>query len=235
MSWFQLDPESIGARARAANSAVPSLRASIFRGALGFTIVSLAGFVPWAFFGAWFSAPGRGGEMGMYIACALVFLVLSGLFMHGLILGTGSLSRFYKVFTPAFTLYSVAWIAGWMSLGGHLGSIVGLLAGTAIIGVMFATAFDARGQLLKVIAALFVLNSTGYFVGGVIEGHIIHLPKCEFAGVSLAPPQQRLLAMMSWGLCYGLGFGAGLGLALHLCQARARALLEGPLASPTSE
>lgn len=227
MSWFQLDPPSIAARVRAASSPIPSLGASITRGVIGFTLVSLAGFVLWAFFGKWFRAPGRGGEVGMDVACALAFLVLGGLFLHRLILGTGSLSRFYKLFTPAFTAYSIAWIVGWMTLRGHPGSIAGLLSGTALMGAMLALAFDAKGRMLPLIAALFLLNSAGYFIGGLVEGWIIHLPKCEFAGVSLARPQQRILAMMSWGLSYGLGFGAGLGIAFHLCQSRARALLRG--------
>jgi hypothetical protein len=227
MSWFQLDPESIAGRAHAAHSRPPSLAGSITRGVIGFTIVSLAGFAPWAFFGRWFREPGHGGEAGMYAACALVFLVLSGLFLHRLIVGPGTLLRFYAIFTPAFTAYSIAWIIGWMSLRGHPGSIVGLLSGTALMGTLLAVAFGVPGQMFKVIAALFVLNSAGYFIGGLAEGWIIDMPKCEFAGVSLARPQQRTLAMMSWGLCYGMGFGAGLGLAFHLCQSRARALLTG--------
>lgn len=227
MGWMQLDPQSLANRVSESTASVPTLRASVVRGMVGFTVVSLAGFAPWAFGGRWFRATGHGGEVRMYVACALVFLVLSGLFGHRLILGRGSLWRFYGVFTPAFTLYAVAWIAGWMSLRGHAGSVVGLLAGTALMGLVLAWTFDAWREALKIIAALFVLNSAGYFLGGVVEGWIIEMPKCEFAGLSLARPQQRILAMMSWGLFYGLGLGAGLGVAFHLCQSRARALLRG--------
>lgn len=223
MSLFQLDPQSLVDRA--ANSVVPSLGSSVLRGIIGFTIVSLAGFVPWAFFGKWFREPGHGGELGMYVACALVFLVLSGLFLHRLIIGTGSLLRFYLLFTPAFTLYSIAWIAGWMMLRGHPGSIVGLLSGTALMGLVMAAAFGDWKSTLPVIAILFVLNSVGYFIGGWVEGWLIHLPECSFFGVSLAKPEQKILAMMSWGLFYGIGFGAGIGAAFHRCQAKARALL----------
>jgi hypothetical protein len=224
MSLLQLDPESIASRLRASSQGVPSLFSSVLRGVFGFTLVSLAGFVPWAFFGKWFREPGHGGELGMYVACALVFLVLSGLFLHRLILGPGSLGRFYLLFTPAFTLYSIAWIAGWMLLRGHLGSIVGLLSGTVLMGLILAQAFAAWDQVLKVILALFILNSAGYFIGGWVEGWLLHLPECSFFGVSLAKPQQKVLAMMSWGLFYGLGLGAGLGLAFHQCQAKARSL-----------
>lgn len=223
MSWFQLDPPSLAARAQ--DSAVPSLGASIGRGIIGFTLVSVAGFLPWGVFGRWFRF--AGGELAMYLVCAVVFIGLSGLLLHKLIIGQGSLSRFYKLFTPAFAVYSVAWIAGWMTLRGHTGSVVGLFAGTAAMGLMLALAFDALGQLGKVIAALFVLNALGYFIGGEIEIAMIGMPECTVGGVTLARPTQVMLAKMQWGVCYGIGLGAGLGVAFYLCQSRARALLAG--------
>jgi hypothetical protein len=209
MSWFQLDPPSIAARARAAGSSVPSLGASLVRGMFGFTVVSVAGFVPWAVFGSWFHK--QGGEAGMYAACAVVFLVLTAPLLHRLIIGPGSMSRFYKVFCPAFAAYSVAWIVGWMTLRGHLGSIAGLLSGTVVMACMLVAAFDALRVVLKVFLALFVLNSIGYFVGGVSEAAFIQ--------------EYPLYAKLSWGVFYGLGLGAGLGLAFHICQERARKLL----------
>jgi len=209
MSWFQLDPQSIANRARAAGSALPSLGASCVRGIVGFTVVSLAGFVPWAVFGHWFYR--HSGEAGLYGVCALVFIGLSAPLLHRLIIGPGSLARFYKVFSAAFTAYSVAWIAGFLTLRGHPGSVAGLFAGTALMGLILAAAFDAWGVAFQVIAALFLLNSLGYFIGGVIEGSLIR--------------QHALAAKLLWGVSYGMGFGAGLGLALHLCQSRARALL----------
>lgn len=219
MSLFQLDPESIAARARGAS--VPSLGTSICRGVVGFTVVSVAGFLPWGVFGKWFRF--QGGELTMYIVCAVVFIVLSGLMLHRLILGTGSLSRFYKLFTLAFTLYSIAWIAGWMLLRGHPGSVAGLLAGTAIMGLIFCIAFDAMKQVIKVIASLFVLNSLGYFIGGEIELALIRVPSLTIGGVVLERSTQFMIAMMQWGVCYGVGLGAGLGVAFHLCQTSARA------------
>lgn len=207
MSWFQLDPESLAARARGAGATVPTLGSSLLRGMLGFTVVSVAGFVPWAVMGQrWF-----GGELGMYIACAVVFIGLTSPLLHRLIIGPGSLVRFYKVFAPAFAVYSVAWIAGWMLVRGHAGSVVGLLAGTAIMGSMLAAAFDAWAQVVKVIPALFVLNAAGYFIGGVVEGALIQ--------------HHKVAAMLMWGVLYGLGLGAGLGLAFYFCQTKARALL----------
>ena len=220
MSWLQLDPESLASRAQ--GSPAPTLGASLRRGIVGFTLVSVAGFLPWGVFGKWFR--GHGGELAMYAVCALVFIVLSGLLLHRLIMGKGSLVRFYQLFGVAFTAYSIAWIAGWMALRGHAGSLAGLFAGTAVMGWILSTAFAATGQTWKIIAALFVLNSTGYFIGGMIEEALVKICECS-GGVPLAKPTQMLLAKMQWGVCYGLGLGAGLGLAFWLCQTRARALL----------
>ena len=162
MSWFQLDPQNIADRARLAGSAAPTLAASIIRGAAGFTLVSVAGFVPWAVFGLRLRK--HIGEAGLYAVCALVFIGLSAPLLHRLMIGPGSLPRFYKLFSISFAAYSVAWILGWMTLRGHPGGLVGLFAGTAIMGWMLALAFDAQGSLVSIIAALFLLNTLGYFV-----------------------------------------------------------------------
>ncbi len=226
MSWFQLDPPSLADRA--CGQSAPSLSASVWRGIVGFTVVSVAGFVPWGMLGRWFRV--WDGELGMYVACAVVFIGLSGLLLHRLILGQGSLLRFYKLFSLAFAAYSIAWILGWMTLHGHLGSVVGLLSGTVVMGLMLTTAFEAREQWLKVIAALFVLNSIGYFVGGVFETALLELPQLSLGGSPLAKPTQVMLAQMQWGVCYGIGLGAGLGVAFHLCQTKVRALLRSATA-----
>jgi hypothetical protein len=211
MSWFQLDPQSIASRARAAGSPVPSLGASLKRGMIGFTVVSVAGFVPWAVFGQRLRM--QVGEAGMYAVCAVVFLALTAPLLHRLIIGPGSVSRFYKLFGLSFTAYSVAWIAGWMALRGHPGSMAGLAAGTMLMACMLVAAFDALRLVVKVFLALFVLNAIGYFVGGLSEAALIK--------------EHQLVAKLSWGVFYGIGLGAGLGLAFHFCQARARKLLAG--------
>jgi len=214
MAWFQLDPESIAARARTSGESArpPTLGASVLRGVLGFTVLSVAGFAPWVISDLWF----RGlGEIGLYVACAAVFIVLSGPLLHRLIIGPGSLLRFYKLFAPAFAAYAIVWVACWMALRGDLGSIAGLLGGTAAMGLILALAFDAQRSVVKIIAALFVLNTLGYYAGGWIEGKLAI--------------DRRTAGMLLWGVCYGLGFGAGLGVSFHLCQARARAAMQAPL------
>lgn len=210
MALFQLDPESIAARVRNAGgtAALPTLAQSVWRGVLGFTLVSIAGFLPWPLFGLWF----RGlREMHLYLVCTAVFIGLSGVCMHRLIIGPGSLSRFYKVFSVAFVAYAALWIAGWMKLRGDAGSIAGLLGGTAAMGAILCLAFDAPRKMPAVIGALFALNTLGYYAGGWAEGALIGT--------------HRFTAMMLWGVGYGIGFGAGLGIAFHLCQERARTLL----------
>jgi hypothetical protein len=210
MALFQLDPESIAKRARAASSPVhvPTLRESILRGIIGFMIVSIAGFAPWPIFERWV----RGlGEMELYVACTVVFIAMSGICLHRLIIGPGSLSRFYKLFSLAFLAYAIAWVGLWMWLRGSSGVWTGLLAGNLVMAAILAFAFDAQRSIIAVFVALFALNTIGYFLGEALEVRLIH--------------DHRAAAMLLWGACFGVGFGAGLGLAFHLCQSRARAML----------
>jgi hypothetical protein len=230
MSWFQLDPESVVQRVQASGRP-PEIRGPgtfIRRGIVGFTILSIAGFAPWAVFGRWFYR--AIGEAGLYAVCALVFIALSGPLMHRLIIGPGSLSRFYKLFSITFTVNSILWIAGWFAFRkywhGHVGSLVGLLAGTAAMGWMLARAFDAKGVTLKVIAALFILNTVGYFVGGWAEGAVAGMKQLSLFGQTFPRSARMILAKSLWGVFYGIGFGAGLGLAFYYCQERTRAALQ---------
>jgi hypothetical protein len=189
--------------------------ASIIRGAISFTIVSLGGFAVWAFGGGWL---GRNfGEGGLYAACAIVFVGLAGLLMHSLLEGTNRIARFYMIFVPAFLAYAVVWSACWFLLkfgaGEWLGSLLGCAAFAAVAGKML----KSRGGFAKVIMVLFLTHSAGYFFGGVAYGALRHPP--EFLrGLSRA--QIGLFAKMLWGFFYGLGFGAGIGYAFHRFQTK---------------
>ena len=110
MSLFQLDPQSIAARVRASGvqAPLPTAAASVVRGMIGFTLLSIAGFSPWPILDLWFR---RGSEMQLYTLCTAIFVGLSGPLLHRLIMGSGSLARFYKLFAVAFVAYAAVWIA----------------------------------------------------------------------------------------------------------------------------
>lgn len=222
---LELGPSQIADRVLSAGGAprLPGRAGTIARGALGFTVVSVAGFCPWAIWGR--SLQAAVGELGMYLACLIVFLALSGPLLHRLILGPGALCRFYKLFGAAFLVYSVAWIAAWMGLRGHLGSVVGLLLGSVAMAAMFTGAFDAREVFFPVAGALFGLNAIGYFGGGGVEAWIVSAKPLSHGAWEVSKRVEVRTAMLMWGVCYGLGFGGGLGFAFHLCQEKARALI----------
>ena len=222
---FGLDPQSIVERVKASVQPprAPSLGESVLRGTIGFTLVSLGGFAPWVLAGRWFYR--NAGEAGLYAVCAVVFIGLSGLLLHRLIIGPGSLVRFYKIFSLAFVAYATAWTIGWMALGGNTGSIAGLLAGTAAMGAILAHGFAARGVALKIAAVLFVANAAGYFIGGWAHNAILTLKEGNAVGIVLEKSTRAMLSKAAWGLFYGLGFGAGIGCAFHTCQTTARKLI----------
>lgn len=224
---FSLDPQSIVARANASSQPVhlPTLGESVMRGMIGFTLVSLGGFAPWVLAGRWFYR--NTGELGLYLACAIVFIGLSGVLLHRLIIGPGSLRRFYQIFSLAFVGYAVAWTIGWMVFRGVTGSVVGALAGIAVMGGIFAIGFAARGAFLKIFAVLLVANVAGYFIGEWAHNLALALKEGNVTGLVLGQSVRSLLSKTLWGLCYGLGFGVGIGFTFYSCQTEARRLLNG--------
>jgi hypothetical protein len=201
-----ISPSSGGAEA----PAIPSRAFSILYGALGGMVLSVAGFVPWAVTGRWLYR--TVGEAGLYGVCALVFIALSGPLLYRLLAGRRRLVRFYRLFAVSFAAYAAAWIAGWMALGGHAGSLAGLLAGALAMAGVLVVMLRVPREFPAVAAGLLVAAAAGYFLGGVVEGRLM-----EWAAGSRP---RAVLAMLSWGVFFGLGFGAGLGFSLHRCQSR---------------
>jgi len=152
-------------------------------------------------------------EMHLYLACTAIFIGLSGMLLHRLILGAGSRWRFYAVFTLAFLGYAATWVGLWMWLRGDQGELVALAGGVAVMAGLLALAFDAWGALPAILVALFACQAAGYYAGRWFEGQLV--------------VNHRMVAITLWALCYGVGFGAGLGAAFHLCQGRAREILRG--------
>jgi hypothetical protein len=209
MSLFQLDPASIAARVQATGqpARIPTLFGSMIRGKLGFIGVSLGGLAPWPIINRWFP---WAGEMGLYLSCTVMFIALSGLLLHRLIIGPGSLPRFYGVFALGFIAYAASWVGIYVLLREERPTIAGL-GGAIAMGLVIAFAFGAWRQAVKIIFALFVLIGIGFHISLWLE---------EVLGHDL-----RLLAMALWALIYGGCFGAALGLSFYFAQDHARAAL----------
>jgi hypothetical protein len=191
---------------------------SMVRGSIGFGIVGLAAFSIWAFGGKWFQ--NHLGEAGLYGACALVFVALSGLLLYPLLRGSGSLLRFYAIFIPAFLTYAITWCTAWFLLRFGPGEWLGALLGTAaFVGVVSWRLNNFRGYLQTTLI-VFALNSAGYFLGGQAM-HWLLGPggSTMFSGAS--KPDLLVVAKLAWGLLYGFGFGAGIGYSFHAVQKKA--------------
>lgn len=188
---------------------------AILRGAIGFAVVSVAGFAVWAFGGKWFYV--HIGEAGLYAACTIVFIGLSGLFLHPLVWGPNALGRFYKIFVPAFFVYAIAWCACWFVLRFGWGEWLASIVGSICFVAMIALGFRNFHSFLKAATIMMVFHSAGYFIGGKLM-HFLGSPAGAKYFTSLAQMQISLIAKLTWGLCYGLGFGVGLGYAFFIFQ-----------------
>ena len=194
---------------------VPSVSHAVIRGSVGFGLVSLAAFSVWAFGGKWFQS--NLGEAGLFGACAFVFVALSGLLLHPLVKGPGSLFRFYSVFIPAFLAYAIAWCIAWFALRFGPGEWLGSLLGSAcFVSVMSCRMRSTRGWI-QTSLILFALHSAGYFLGGKMM-HWILGPAGSALFTGLSKAGLLVLAKLAWGLLYGFGFGAGIGYAFHAVQ-----------------
>lgn len=190
-----------GAWRRWAGDAPPPLRHSLLTGGLGFCLASLCVFATVAFAERWVYA--RLGLYGAYLAWTALFILLGGGALGTLAVGRWRLPRFYLLFGLAFFAYAAGWVGAYFTLGGAAGEWVGSLAGSLLMGCVFAVGFGVLRSALKLSAVLFVANSVGYFLGSALN---------EAVG--------GRAGMMLWGAAYGLSLGAGLGAVLHMAQAR---------------
>jgi hypothetical protein len=187
----------------------------MIRGSIGFAFVSLAAFSVWAFAGQWLET--RLGEGGLYAACALVFLALSGLLLHPLVPGPHSLLRFYQIFIPAFLAYAIVWCAVWFILRFGPGEWLASFLATAAFAGVVTWRFHHPRSFFRIALVLFIANSAGYFLGGQLMRWLFtHAASSFFSGLSR--PSISLIAKLAWGLLYGLGFGAGIGYAFQTAQ-----------------
>ncbi len=178
---------------------VPSLARSIVTGAVGFGLVSLVVFATVAFGERWMY--NTLGLLGAYLTWTVLFILLSGAVFGSLVVGPWRLPRFYLLFGLAFFAYAANWMFAYFILRGTAGELVGSLAGSVLMALVFAAGFESLRATVKLSALLFVTNSVGYFLGSALNDSVGGRP-----------------GMLLWGVAYGLFFGAGIGAALQLIQ-----------------
>jgi hypothetical protein len=176
-----------------------SLGRSLLIGGLGFGFVSLCVFATVAFAERWMYA--QLGLLGAYLTWTALFILLGGGVLGALVAGKWRLPKFYLLFGAAFFAYAVGWITAYFILRDGLGEWIGSLAGSILMGVVFAAGFGVVRTTLNLSAMLFVANSIGYFLGSALNN--------AFKGST---------GMLLWGGVYGLGLGAGLGAVLYFAQ-----------------
>ena len=178
---------------------VPSLARSIGTGAIGFTLVSLCVFATVAFAERWIYQ--TFSVLGAYVIWTVLFILLGGAVFGSLVTGRWRLPKFYLLFGLAFFAYAVGWIIAYFVLRDTPGEIVGSLAGSILMVLVFAAGFGVLRSTVKLSAVLFVSNFLGYFLGAAILN-------------SLRSP----MGMLLFGVVYGLLFGAGIGAVLQMVQ-----------------
>ena len=174
---------------------------AIASGAVGFGLASLIVFGTVAFAERWMYR--TLSPAGAYLTWIVLFILLGGTALGSLVEGRWKLPRFYLLFGLAFFAYAVGWIGAYFTLGGGAGEWVGSLAGSLLMALVFALAFDSTNSFVKFALILFVANSLGYFIGSALNDRL-PIP----AG------------MLAWGVVFGLCLGVGLTAVLQLAQRR---------------
>lgn len=189
-------------------------------GGLGFCFVSILVFGIWAFAGR--PLHQALGEGGFYAVLALAFMGLSGALFDRLIIGRGSMKRFYALFIGSFLIYSVLWCAAWFLLAKPVGprtaGVVGSLVGTIPMAACFCAGFENWKPFAVNALVLFAAHTIGYFVGDLLFTWLSSEGGAAALENIVSRPTRIVLAKLSWGLGYGLGFGAGIGHNLHALQ-----------------
>jgi hypothetical protein len=182
-----------------------SLKRSLLWGGLSFSLVSLCVFATVAFAERWMYA--RLGLIGAYLVWTLLFIIPGGAVLNALVVGERRGIKFYLLFGAAFFAYAVGWVLAYFMLsGGVVGEWVGSLAGSVLMGLVFAVGFGVLRTAPVLCVILFVANSGGYFLGSALNDYI-----------------GGRVGMLLWGTAYGLCLGVGLGAVLHVAQEARRA------------
>ena len=138
----------------------------------------------------------------MFASIAVVYLVLSGFSLSGLVYKPRVVLQFCIFFALAFLVYTIFWCLFWFGLKGqYYADLYGSFVGLAVLTWLFMKVFGKNTGFLPFFSVLFTCHTLGYYMGG--EGYAL-----------VGGPFGRLL----WGVGHGLGFGAGLGYLITRCQ-----------------
>jgi len=205
MNFFGFDTNDHTVAGAEVSAAVPSLKRSLLIGSLGFCAASACVFATVAFAERWMYS--RLGLLGSYLAWTALFILLGGGALSSLV-ASGRAFKFYLLFGLAFFAYAIGWVGAYFTLRGVAGEWVGSLAGSVLMGLVFAAAFGVPRFTLNLSAILLIGNSIGYFLGSALNDMI-----------------RGKAGMMLWGIAYGLFLGAGLGAVLHFAQSKRAAAI----------
>ena len=211
MDLFGLSSDRVMARIRqnGYGNSVPSLSHSLMIGSFGFCFASLLVFATVAFAERWmYQNLGLGGA---YFVWTALFIFLGGTLLSPLVIGPGRWRRFQLLFGLAFLLYAIGWIGSYFTLRGVAGEWLGSLVGSILMALIITMTFGVTKTFFTQTAVLFIANSAGYFLGGLIDYSI-----------------RGKTGMLLWGVIYGLCLGAGLGLSIFLAQTPLRNKLQKP-------
>ena len=207
MNFFGFDTNDHTVAGAEVSAAVPSLKRSLLTGSLGFCLASMCVFATVAFAERWMYS--RLGLLGSYLAWTALFILLGGGALSSLVINSRErVFRFYLLFGLAFFAYAIGWMGAYFTLRGAAGEWVGSLAGSVLMGLVFAAAFGVPRFTLNLSAILLIGNSIGYFLGSALNDMI-----------------RGKAGMMLWGIAYGLFLGAGLGAVLHFAQSKRAAAI----------
>jgi hypothetical protein len=107
-------------------------------------------------------------------------------------------------------------------MGGELkAEILGAALGAVAMSAVMIWGFGAKREFSRALLALFAGNALGYFLGKVAWQWLRGEGAQVFAGL-LTRQQRGWLAILAWGLLYGLCFGAAIGHVIYLCQEAVR-------------
>jgi len=219
MNIFGLTRDRVTARIQQEKRSIsmPSRGRSLLIGSLGFCLASLCVFATVAFGERWMYR--NLGLSGAYLVWTLLFIFLGGALLSPLVIGPDRFWRFQLLFGMAFLLYAIGWVGSYFTLRGVAGEWVGSLVGSILMALIICFAFGVINRFFAQAALLFIANSAGYFLGGLLDYSI--------GGKT---------GMILWGLIYGLCLGAGLGLSLFHAQIPLRNHLDNlkPLAPSNS-